>query len=58
MNAGLMDYYAARAPEYDRVYKKPERQAVKRGGLYDRAQCPSLTGGEAVRVEAHIRPNT
>jgi len=26
MNAELTDYYAARAPEYDRVYQKPERQ--------------------------------
>lgn len=24
---GLLDYYAARAPEYDRIYAKPERQA-------------------------------
>jgi demethylmenaquinone methyltransferase/2-methoxy-6-polyprenyl-1,4-benzoquinol methylase len=22
----MRDYYAARAPEYDRVYQKPERQ--------------------------------
>ena len=27
MSAELEDYYAARAPEYDRVYRKPERQA-------------------------------
>jgi ubiquinone/menaquinone biosynthesis C-methylase UbiE len=27
MGAGLEAYYAARAPEYDRVYAKPERQA-------------------------------
>lgn len=27
MSAELEEYYAARAPEYDRVYKKPERQA-------------------------------
>lgn len=26
MSAELEEYYAARAPEYDRVYKKPERQ--------------------------------
>jgi demethylmenaquinone methyltransferase/2-methoxy-6-polyprenyl-1,4-benzoquinol methylase len=26
MSAELQEYYAARAPEYDRVYKKPERQ--------------------------------
>src|SRR5688572_4875365 len=25
-DATLTDYYAARAPEYDRVYEKPERQ--------------------------------
>src|SRR5262245_63075842 len=23
----MKDYYAARAPEYDRIYQKPERQA-------------------------------
>src|SRR5688500_18132253 len=27
MSAELEDYYAARASEYDRVYRKPERQA-------------------------------
>ena len=27
LNAGLADYYAARAPEYEAVYAKPERQA-------------------------------
>lgn len=27
MSASMQDYYAARAPEYDRVYLKPERQA-------------------------------
>jgi hypothetical protein len=27
MAATLRDYYAARAPEYDKVYSKPERQA-------------------------------
>ena len=27
MSAELKEYYAARAPEYDRVYKKPERQS-------------------------------
>jgi ubiquinone/menaquinone biosynthesis C-methylase UbiE len=27
MSASLQDYYAARAPEYDAVYLKPERQA-------------------------------
>jgi ubiquinone/menaquinone biosynthesis C-methylase UbiE len=27
MSAGIGAYYAARAPEYDRVYAKPERQA-------------------------------
>jgi SAM-dependent methyltransferase len=26
-NAGLLEYYAARAAEYERVYEKPERQA-------------------------------
>lgn len=26
MDTGMQDYYAARAPEYDRVYLKPERQ--------------------------------
>jgi ubiquinone/menaquinone biosynthesis C-methylase UbiE len=27
MNSPMQDYYAARAPEYDKVYLKPERQA-------------------------------
>jgi len=26
-DAGMRSYYAARAPEYDRIYQKPERQA-------------------------------
>ena len=27
MSEAMQGYYAARAPEYDRVYLKPERQA-------------------------------
>jgi demethylmenaquinone methyltransferase/2-methoxy-6-polyprenyl-1,4-benzoquinol methylase len=27
MSASIQDYYAARAPEYDAIYRKPERQA-------------------------------
>lgn len=41
----MIDYYAARAPEYDRVYQKPERQADLRrieGWL------PQVVAGRAV----------
>lgn len=41
----MHEYYAARAPEYDRVYKKPERQndlrAIER-------RLPSVLGGRSI----------
>jgi len=45
LEAGLQRYYAARAPEYDRVYLKPERQADLRRL---EAWLPALFAGRRV----------
>lgn len=42
---GMVSYYAARAPEYDRIYRKPERQA----DIADlRERLPALFAGKRV----------
>ena len=45
MRAELEKYYAARAPEYDRVYEKPERQADLRA---IERWLPALFAGKSV----------
>jgi demethylmenaquinone methyltransferase/2-methoxy-6-polyprenyl-1,4-benzoquinol methylase len=48
--AGLRDYYAARAPEYDRVYDKPERQSELR--LIERWLPTAFAGRHVLEVAA------
>ena len=45
MSAELQEYYAARAPEYDRVYRKPERQQDLRS---IERWLPTSLGGRAI----------
>jgi hypothetical protein len=54
MNPEAMhEYYAVRAPEYDRVYKKPERQqdlrAIERWLPFGSVVAQSLSQTESVK---------
>jgi len=49
-DAALRDYYAARAPEYDRVYDKPERQSELR--LIERWVPTAFAGRHVLEIAA------